>query len=200
MGITFEAAQEQLVSFAPGCLRLDAPPLVGWWVAKFRVSLAVAAFSHYFQSVLGSRTYSRDGCPCEVNHTPIWQAAAGVTPKQWPTIKQSLGPTGANLLSFSVHSFNNTKATWISPTDDFLALFGLSLQIYDAVAALDRRVTQQLGQYEGSKIVNPQPLSTDELTSLMLWAARGGLRRLRNSDFLGNQLAACNASLQSITA
>lgn len=187
-GLTFEAAQQELVSSAPECFRLDRPPAIGWWIAKFGLALPAAAFLHHFQCVLGSKTYRRDDCHWEVDYTPNWQAAAGVSPNQWPTIKQSLGPSGANLLSYAVHQFWTTKATWIRPSKDFLAIFGLSLEIYGAVAALDFRVGQQLNPKKGPKVPDLQPLSTDELTYLMLWAASGGLPRLRRSDYLDQQL------------
>jgi hypothetical protein len=190
--ITFKAIQHKLLPSTPQSFTFSSPPMMGWWGAEFGLSQAAALFVHHYQSILGKNTYARDGVFWQVEPIDRWQAAAFIAASQWRGVKSELDESAAHLLTFSVHMFKGKKATWIRPSDQLLAVFGMTLENYDAIAALDFRVSRQLSPYKGPAIPDLQPLSHDEADALALWVSRGGLSRLQNAAFLGKELGSCN--------
>lgn len=195
----FKAAQDLLLSSAPAHSTFDKPPPLGWWKAQFGFGLAAAVFVHHYQSILGNRSFESDQVYWQVDFTARWQAVTGITPKQWDGVKNELGASGANLITFKVGGYKGTKGTWIRPSDQLLAVFGLTLNTYDLVAGLDERITWKLTKAKGRDAVlaAARPISEEELGALASWTSRGGLGRLRNSAHLGKLLEAphtCNST------
>jgi hypothetical protein len=98
---------------------------------------------------LGTQVFERDEVHWEVDFAPEWQAAAGISPKQWEAVRVDLGASGRHLLSFSVHAFTGRKATWVRPSEQLLGVFGMTLEVYGAVAGLDPEISRQLSPSRG---------------------------------------------------
>jgi hypothetical protein len=192
----FKAAQDSLLSSTPAHFTFDKPPPLGWWKAKFGFGLAAVAFVHHYQSILGNRAFGSGQAYWQVDLTARWQAAAGVTPKQWHGVKSDLGASGAHLVRFKVGAYGGTKGTWIRPSDQLLAVFGMVLNTYDLVVGLDYRIGLKLTEAKGeaAAAAAARPASEEELGALGLWTSRGGLARLRNPEYLGQLLAAHHTS------
>jgi hypothetical protein len=191
---SINAAQAELLSSAPATFSFSNPPAIGWWKAKFNLDLPAAVFLYHYQSTLGTKASARDGTHWEVGFASDWQAAAGITPKQWEGVRVDLGASGTQLLSFSVRVFKAKRGTWIRPSEQLLGVFGVTLQIYDAVAGLDWEISRQLSPSRGPAAAPPKPLTHEELDALALWAARGGLARMRNAEHLGKHLEVHNSA------
>jgi hypothetical protein len=198
---SFEAAQDDILTSAPEVFTFSNPPSIGWWRAKFSLDLAAAAFVYFYQSILGKKAYPHDGTFWQADFASRWQAAAGITPKQWNGAKAELSAVGTPLLSFSIHAVKGRKGVWIRPSDQLLAAFGIALQTYDAVCSANSKISRQLdpfrgvlSQFKGVTIPVDQPLTHEELDAVAVWTARGGLARLGNAEHLGKQLDAYNAS------
>jgi hypothetical protein len=180
--ITFEAAKEEVLSAAPPSFTFSNPPSIGWWRARFGLHLPTAVFAHHYQSILGAKTYlSQDDVHWNTDLAVGWQAGAGITARQWPSVQSELGDNGNGLLCFSVGPFKGTKATRVRPTGQFLAIFGMTLATFDLVHHLDSRTLWRLQGVKGGKAAAAaaKPVSPEELGALTVWAVRGGLPRLR---------------------
>lgn len=187
----FKVAQDSLLSSAPAHFTFDKPPPLGWWKAKFGFGLAAVAFVHHYQSILGNRAFRSGQVYWQMNLTADWQAAAGLTPKQWDRVKSDLGASGMNVVTFKVGGYAGGKGTWIRPSDQLLAVFGMTLNTYDLVAGLDERVGWKLTNAKGHEaaIAAARPVSDEELGALNLWVSRRRFR-LRNAERLGRLLEA----------
>jgi hypothetical protein len=192
----FKAAQDAILSSAPPYFNLNHPPPMGWWRAKFDLGLPAAAFVHHYQSILGRRTFGMSGGTYhQADLTANWQAAAGITPKQWNGAKGDLGVSGTKLLAFKIGSVGGTKGTRIRPSDQLLAVFGMTLSTYDVVAGLDHRITARRWVKAGPAVLAAaRPVSHDEFNALALWVSRGGLARLGNGEYLVELLETHNAN------
>ena len=193
---SFKAAQDEILSSAPPYFTFTNPPSMGWWKAKFDLGLAAVAFVHHYQSILGTRWYTPDEAYWELGLTAYWQAIVGITPKQWDGVKADLGTSGAQLLTFKIATFSLRKGTWIRPTDQLLAVFGMNLNTYDVVAGLDRRIGWRLRKVWGRDAgrAAARPVSEEELEALALWASSGALARLVNAEYLGDLLDKYNGT------
>jgi hypothetical protein len=197
--ITFEAAKEEVLSAAPPRFTFSNPPSIGWWRAKLDVGLPAVAFIHHYQPIMGANAMYRVGAFGQTEVAARWQAAAGITSKQWQGVKAELGTGGTQMLSFCIHVINSRKCTWIRPSDQLLAVFGITLKTYDAVSGLDLLISRQAG-WEKESSTPFRPLSQDEADALALWTSRGGLARLRNAELLGELLETFNATQSPVHA
>jgi hypothetical protein len=197
---SFEAAQDEIFSAVPK-FTFGNPPSIGWWRAKLSLSLPAAAFVYFYESIVGKNARSHDGFFWQADFASRWQAAAGITPKQWNGAKAELSAVGTPLLSFSIHAVKGRKGVWIRPSDQLLAVFGISLKIYDGVCNADHKISRQRDPFRGAlsqfKVVTvpaDQPLTHEELDAVAVWTARGGLARLGNAEHLEKQLETYNAT------
>jgi hypothetical protein len=195
--IAYEVAQDEILSSTPTFFTFSNPPSIGWWKAKLDLGLAAVVFVDYYLSVLGKKLTMRGPVFGEADVAAQWQAASGITPKQWEGAKAELSVNGTGLLSFSIFMMKNRRRTWIRPSDQLLAVFGTTLKAYDIVAALDRRMSRQLG---GSQGPGGNTVSQEEFEALALWASIGGLARLPNADRLGQQLKTHHAIQSAASA
>jgi hypothetical protein len=186
--IAFKAAQSEILASAPAHFTLNHLPPIGWWRAKYELGLAAVALLHHFQSVLGTSPTFVEGLNWQTGSAAHWQAASGITPKQWEGAKTELGPDRTHLLSFIVRKFSQASNVCIRPSEELLGIFGMKLKTYDSTADLDRRVCSQPNNLKAPAA--GVPISEEELDALALWASRGGLPRLRAAKYLGGLLEA----------
>jgi len=179
---SFQEAQAELLSSAPACFSIG-PPSVAWWRASLGMNLAAGVFLDHFQSVLGASASAKGGDYWEGNRASHWQANAGISPKQWDSVKSDLGAGGSDMLSFSVHAFGGTKGTWIRPSERFLAVFGTSLKTYDTtMRSLETKIHSDGGAVNGPTPAAVNPASQGELSAMAVWTARAVTRRKRETD------------------
>ena len=162
---------------------LNSPPSIGWWQAKFDLNLASTVFIFHYQSIVGTKSLPDSrGLSWQTNYVPIWQAASGISPKQWEGAKKELGGSEAPLLLFRTGNLAGRKAVKIRPTEQFLDIFGLTLAAYDVATQFNLRIAPPPGilRRKGP----PRAPSGEDWQALGLWGARGGWSRLHNWDAL----------------
>ena len=147
------------------------PPPKAWWRWAFGISSAAADILVKVQWWAGRATATRGGKRHIANTAVWWQVQSGVTPKEWRAAKPALEAEG--LLEFHVFHFAGKKATWVRPTNEFFAVFGVDQAIYDRVGSVIKRVKAgkpSAGSDAPSKIL----LTEEELTAISEWKSAGG--------------------------
>jgi hypothetical protein len=197
----FKAEQSQMFPCpASDRFSLNDPPSIGWWQANLGLNLASTVFIFHYQSVVGTKSFTDDrGLSWQSNYVPVWQAASGISPKQWDGAKRELGGSEAPLLLFQTAGLAGIKAAKIRPTERFLAIFGLTLAAYDIATQFNARIAP-LPRGTRRRKAPPEAPNGEDWQALGLWGARGGWSKLPSWEVLKEKYEEWNAGQTRLTA
>lgn len=142
--------------------RLPLPP---FWRSRFGVSapaaLLLLSFQWWFQ-----RGYAmKDGERYVAATGAEWQSRAGVTPDEWTRALASVAP----LVTSKISGWAGHKSTFLRPTETFMEVFGLSLDVYDTLGPVLQRKAVKGRPPAGATAPKNKPFSDAEQEAYDRW-------------------------------